>query len=90
LKPRGGGFIISRKPPYKNPTDTFSLTGADLPDKQDTAVQTAGANAEDTPQAQVLVVGYDANKLEPVIAALRALKVTPADDYDDLEEVYNI
>jgi hypothetical protein len=92
LKPRGGGFIISRKPPIKIPTETFSLPVADLREKQNPATQTDGsdANSGDARQAQVLVVGYDTSKLEPVIKALKALEITPADEYDDLEEVYHI
>ena len=92
LKPRGGTFIISRKPPLAAPPETGD--GSDVPaaasaGKENLPAGTAAAG-QDGEQADVtvLVVGYDADKLQPVIDALKSLEVTPADEEDDLEEVY--
>ena len=92
LKPRGGSFIISREPPAAAPPETSPGFGAEAGASGEQNQQVTGADTtqagEHYPDVTVLVVGYDEGKLQPVIDALKSLEVTPADEEDELEEIY--
>ena len=93
LKPRGGSFIISRTPPQTvDAGDETQNTDLPLSEGSHPEPETEGGKTgeEGPAEVKILVVGYDPDKLQPIIEELKKLEVTPATEEDELEDVYRI
>jgi hypothetical protein len=81
LKPITGSYIICRAPLIAGQAETASYPEAEQS-------STAKANSVLEDDVRVLVVGYDASKLEPMVEALKTVELAPpAPEDEDLEEI---